>query len=169
MKLSRLPADPRFSLIQANASVTLGLPAGFSASATVNGQRTDDTLPQNQQWVLGGFGNLSAWLPAVVVADSGALARATVTSPSWRWGEFALSGAAFAEAGWGRFSYRPANDPYSRALADAGLSLSAFASAGTSATLAYAWPVWYRNVDGVERDVADRARANLYFTLSQSF
>ena len=161
--------DPRFSLIQANASVTLGLPAGFSAAATVNGQRTDDTLPQNQQWVLGGFGNLSAWLPAVIVADSGALARATVTSPPWRWGEFSLSGAAFAEAGWGRFSYRPANDPYSRALADAGLSLSAFASTGTSATLAYAWPVWYRNVDGVERDVADRARANLYFTLSQSF
>lgn len=161
--------DPRFSLVQANASVTSALPAGFSASVTVNGQRTDDTLPQNQQWVLGGFGNLSAWLPAVVVADSGALARATVNSPPWRWGEFSLSGAAFAEAGWGRFSYRPVNDPYSRALADGGLSLSAGTTTGTSATLAYALPFWYRNIDGREREVVDRARANLYFTLNQSF
>ena len=161
--------DPRFGLIQANASVTLGLPAGFSASAAVNGQRTDDTLPQNQQWVLGGYGNLSAWLPAVVVADSGALARGTVTTPPWRWGEFSFSGSAFAEAGWGRFSYRPVNDPYSRALADGGLSVSAFAASGTSATLAYAWPFWYRNIEGREREAVDRSRANLYFTLNQSF
>ena len=161
--------DPRFSLVQANLSATLGLPAGYSATAAVSGQRTDDTLPQNQQWVLGGYGNLTAWLPAALVADSGLLARATVASPSWRWGEFSFSGSAFAEAGWGRLSYRPVGDPFSRALADAGLSVSAFATTGTAATLAYAWPVWYRNVDGPIRDAVDRSRAHLYFTLNQTF
>jgi hemolysin activation/secretion protein len=161
--------NPRFTSIQANASVAAGLPAGFTAGATLSGQYSDDTLPQNQQWVAGGLGNLSAWLPAVLIGDTGALARLSVTSPPYRWGEFGISGAAFAEAGFSRFSYRPVGDPTTRALADAGLSVSGTTSFGTNVTLAYAWPVWYRNVEGAARNVADQARANLYFTLNQSF
>lgn len=160
---------PRYALGQANVSLTGSLPAGFSASATISGQYTEDTLPQNQQWVIGGVGNLSAWLPAVLVGDSGALARVAVNGPGYRWGDFGVSGSAFAEAGMTRFSFRPAGDPVTRSLADVGLSVSGATTFGLTATLAYAWPVWYRNVSGAIRESADSNRANLYFTLNQSF
>ena len=71
--------------LHAGSGATLGynqsLPNGYSAALTWNGQWADATLPQNQQWVLGGFGNLTAWLPAVLVGDNGMLARASVSSP----------------------------------------------------------------------------------------
>ena len=38
---------------------------GISFGFTWTGQWADSTMPQNQQWVLGGFGNLTAWLPAI--------------------------------------------------------------------------------------------------------
>lgn len=161
--------NPRYTLFQANASLSGGLPAGFSGAATLSGQFSDDTVPQNQQWILGGVGNLSAWLPAVLVGDSGALARLSVTSPPYRWGEIGLTGTAFVEGGVARFAYRPAADPQTRSLADVGLSLTGSTSFGLTATLAYAWPVWYRNVEGAIRDAADANRANLYFSLVQSF
>ena len=161
--------NPKFWLVQANVAMNVALPAGFAAGVTISGQGTDDTLPQSQQWVLGGYGNLSAWLPAVLIGDSGALARATVTSRGYAWGEFSFSAGAFAEGGFARFSQRAVTDPSSRALADAGLSVTGTTTKGTNLTLAYAWPVWYRNVDGVAREAVDRSRANLYFTLNQAF
>ncbi|MFO1316118.1 MAG: ShlB/FhaC/HecB family hemolysin secretion/activation protein [Burkholderiales bacterium] len=161
--------NPRYALGQANAGLSTSLPAGFAASVTVSGQYTEDTLPQNQQWVIGGFGNLTAWLPAVLVGDSGALARLSVNTPAYRWGDFGLSGTAFAEGGLSRYSERPAGDPVTRSLADVGLALTGSATFGLTATLAYAWPVWYRNVSGAVRDSVDSNRANLYFALNQSF
>ena len=161
--------NPKFWLVQANVAMNVALPAGFAAGVTISGQGTDETLPQSQQWVLGGYGNLSAWLPAVLIGDSGALARATVTSRGYAWGEFSFSAGAFAEGGFARFSQRAVTDPSSRALADAGLSVTGTTTKGTNLTLAYAWPVWYRNVDGVAREAVDRSRANLYFTLNQAF
>lgn len=167
-----LPADPGipnpyFSIVQATAAWTQALPAEFSVTATLNGQYADATVPQNQQWVIGGFGNLTAWLPAVIVGDSGGLARVNVGTPSWAWNGYGVTGSAFAEAGVVRRHLTPIADPKTRMLADAGLSLNAFSPFGTTATVAYAWPIASRNVD---LDAINRqSRANLYFSLSQSF
>jgi len=161
--------DPHFLLIQANASAQTTLPYGITAAASVNAQMTDAVLPQAQQWILGGFGNLSAWLPAVLIGDSGALARLVVSSPSFAWSVFSFSGGAYAEAGVSRLEQRGNGEPYTRGLGDLGLSLSATTTTGTSLALTYAFPVWYRNVEGAIRESADRNRANLYFTLNQTF
>jgi len=171
---SFLPADlgipdPHFLLTQASATATLGLPYGLSAGVAINGQHTSYVLPQSQQWVLGGFGNLSAWLPAVLIGDSGALGRVTLSSPTWQWNAFTFTASGFGEAGMSRLEQRGVGEPYTRGLGDAGFSISGSTTTGTSLTLAYAWPVWYRNIEGVVRDNADRTRANLYFTLNQSF
>jgi hemolysin activation/secretion protein len=147
----------------------MNLPYGITASATVNGQFTSYVLPQSQQWVLGGFGNLSAWLPAVLIGDSVALARATVNAPPFQWEGFTFSAGGFAEVGMSRLEQRREGEPYTRGLGDVGLQLSGSTTKGTSLTLAYGWPVWYRNIDGVIRDNVERERANLYFTLNQSF
>jgi hemolysin activation/secretion protein len=161
--------DPRFWLLQENLTAAVSLPAGFSANVTLTAQQTDATLPQAQQWIVGGLGNLSAWLPAVLVGDSGALVRAAVSTPNWAWGSFVFSGNAFAEAATSRLEQRGATEPYTRSLGDVGIALTGSLATGTTLTFAYAWPVWYRNVDGVIRDSVDRNRANLYFTLNQAF
>jgi len=92
-----------------------------------------------------------------------------LSSPTWQWSTFTFNASGFGEAGMSRLEQRGAGEPYTRALGDAGFSISGNTAKGTSLTLAYAWPVWYRNIDGVVRDNVDRNRANLYFTLNQSF
>lgn len=171
-KGSFLPVAPgvpttRFTLAQANLNYAQALPAGFSASLSWTGQWSDATLPQNQQWVLGGFGNLSAWLPAVMVGDRGSLLRALAATPSWQWEGVSVAGSAFFE--WGLVStYYPANGvAQNRGASDAGLSLTASYKTGTNLVLAYAWPVSSRNIEISALDKL--GRANLYFSLNQSF
>jgi hemolysin activation/secretion protein len=160
--------DPGFTLYQGNLSYTQSLPKGFSAGLSWSGQWADATLPQNQQWVLGGFGNLTAWMPSILVGDSGTLARASLSTPAWEWSGLSLTGGAFVEAGSVRTHYIPAGSPASRYLSDAGLSLSGSMKSGTSLTLAYAWPLGSGNVDQKTLDeVGNRAR--LFFSLNQSF
>jgi hemolysin activation/secretion protein len=161
--------NPRFALVQANASYSQALPAGYTAGVTLSGQYADSTVPQNQQWVLGGFGNLTAWLPAALVGDSGALARVTVNSPGWAWegAGMTLSAGAFLEGGIARLHNRPVGDPVTRGLGDVGLSVSGVVHTGTSLSLAYGWPVWDRNLP--EKEVEALSRSRLYFSLNQSF
>ncbi len=160
-------ADPRFGMLQANFNYGQALPAGFSLSLALSGQWADSTVPQNQQWVIGGFGNLTAWLPAALVGDGGSLGRLNLTTPGYAWQGYGVTGSAFVEAGLVRSQVTPANNPVTRSLADAGLSLSATTPFGTVASLAYAWPIASRNVD---LDVINnQSRAHLYFSLNQSF
>src|SRR3569623_1806507 len=50
---------------------TNNIATGLEASA----QFSSDTLPEQQQWVLGGVGSLTSSLPGVVVGDKGYLGR----------------------------------------------------------------------------------------------
>ncbi|MEP7328320.1 MAG: ShlB/FhaC/HecB family hemolysin secretion/activation protein [Betaproteobacteria bacterium] len=160
-------ADPRFGLVQATFNYSQSLPAGFSASFALSGQWADATVPQNQQWVLGGFGNLTAYVPAVLVGDSGTLLRIGAYSPPWSAYGFTFTGSAFVEGGIVRSHFTPFLTPVTRGLSDAGLSVSGNTSFGTSLTLAYAWPLTSRNLD--EKALDSLSKANLYFTLNQSF
>jgi len=160
-------ANPRFTQVVGSVNYQQSLPVGTSLAIVWSGQWADTIMPQNQQWVLGGFGNLTAWLPAILVGDSGTLLRATIQSPPWQWKGVSVTGNAFVEAGLVNTYYTPEGKPDNRAASDAGLSVSASIQGGTSATLAYAWPLATRNVDMSTLNAA--GRANLYFTLSQSF
>jgi hemolysin activation/secretion protein len=159
--------DSRFTLIQGSLSYTQALSMGYSAGLTWTGQWAGATLPQNQQWVLGGFGNLTAWSPAVLVGDSGMLARASLYTPAWQWSGLSVTGGAFVEAGMVRPHYSRDGAAISRGLGDAGLSLSGSMKTGTSLTMAYAWPVWSRNLDQIALDGLNHA--HLYFSLNQTF
>jgi hemolysin activation/secretion protein len=160
-------ADPRFTQIQASLNYVQSLPEGYSLTVNWSGQWADTTVPQNQQWVLGGFGNLTAWLPAVMVGDGGSLFRAAVATAPWQWQGISVAGSAFVEAGLVNTHFTPAGQSTNRAASDAGLSLSGSFTGGTSLTLAYAWPLATRNVELATLDA--QGRAYLYFTLNQSF
>ena len=162
--------DPRFTLIQGNLGYTQSLPHGYSASFTWSGQWADATLPQNQQWVLGGLGNLTAWLPAVLVGDSGMLARASLFAPPWARGELSVSGTRVRRGGRGHVatSRRPTLPVFSR-LGRRRVRVSrASLKTGTTATSGVCLARGrYRNLDQRAQDSLNRA--NLYFNLSQSF
>ena len=160
-------ATSPFWLFHGNLSYTQALPAGYTAGVTWTGQWANAILPQNQQWVLGGFGNLTAWSPAVLVGDSGMLARASLYTPAWEWSGLSVTGGAFAEAGIVRPHYSSDGTPIARGLGDAGVSLSGSMKTGTSLTMAYAWPVWSRNLDQKALDGLNHA--HLYFSLNQTF
>ena len=158
---------PHFSLYSANASVSQSLPADFLVKLDLSGQATPDTLPQNEQWVLGGLNNLTAYLPGTVVGDSGYLARFTLQSPALRAGPLSLEPKLFFEHGAARYTYVRPNNPTWQALCDVGASLSLNVPASrTSATLAYAQPVGSRDVSPSFRQ---GQRAHLFFYVSQAF
>jgi len=159
--------NTRFAMAQANVNYNQSLPYGMTLQAAISGQYADSTVPQNQQWVLGGFGNLTAWLPAILVGDSGALGRVTVNAPAYAWEGYSVSANAFVEGGLTRLHYTPADNPKTKSLWDAGLSLSAATPFGTTLALAYAWPFASRNI--ALSAANSQGRANLYFTLSQAF
>jgi hemolysin activation/secretion protein len=160
-------ADPHFGLVQASVNYNQVLPLGLQLGASVSGQYANSTVPQNQQWVVGGFGNLTAWLPAVLVGDSGGLARVNLQSPTFAWNGYTAGASAYVEGGIVRAHFVPFGDPTTRSLSDAGLAVTGGTPFGATATLAYAWPIASRNVD---LDAINRnSRANLYFSLSQSF
>jgi hemolysin activation/secretion protein len=159
--------DPHFSAVQASLTYNQNLPYEVQFSLSLSGQYADATMPQNNQWVVGGYSNLTAWLPAVLVGDGGLLARAVLQSPGWGYAGYTVGANAFAEAGTVVSHYTPFDKPYSRLLADAGLSVTGNTPFGTSLSVAYAWPIASRNVDLDAINTA--ARANVYFTLTQSF
>ena len=82
-------------------------------------------------------------------------------------GGLSVNGKRVRRGGHGGLPLHAAQHAVSRGLSDAGLSLTASLKTGTTATLAYAWPLTFRNLDQRAQDALNRA--NLYFNLSQSF
>lgn len=163
-------STPRFNVYQGSVSVTQGLPAGFNLAVALSGQVGElndyERLPSNQQWVLGGFGNLTAWYPGIVSGDSGYLARMVATGPLWTWGEFNVSPSAFVEAGGSRTNYIYPDVPNSQFLSDYGIGLTSTAFRRGTINMAYAWP--WRTRDAGPLIVND-SRARLYFNVALSF
>lgn len=107
-----------------------GLSSGISTrlfgadrlSLTHELQWSQDALPQSEQWLLGGFDRLSAWLPGVAVGDRGTLTRLSYQVSLFSRPKHDLRLALSAERGTSRFVGRaPALDT---ALSSAGLALS---------------------------------------------
>jgi hemolysin activation/secretion protein len=155
----------RFHLWQATASWTQSLGRDWTASLNASGQWGLDTLPQNQQWVLGGFSNLSAWTPGILSGDGGYQLRAVAQTPSWTWGGWQVSAQGFAEQGAVTTHYNPPGSPGWRMLADVGVGLTFTAPWKTQLSLTAARPVASKNVPSATFD-SQRA---VYFVLQQPF
>jgi hemolysin activation/secretion protein len=157
--------DPRFSMLQGAIAYTQPLPAGFSTGISWTGQWANVTLPQNQQWTLGGVGNLTAWLPGTLVGDLGTLTRASVYFPAWDWRAVQINVSAFAEYGTVHTLATPVGAAASRSLSDVGVAVLGRVAKDTSVTVAYGWPWLAHHVD----EQAQGGRAHLYFSVAQTF
>ncbi|MGE0107625.1 MAG: ShlB/FhaC/HecB family hemolysin secretion/activation protein, partial [Thiomonas sp.] len=141
------------------------LPGGWSGNLALNGQWGENTLPQNQQWVLGGYGSLTAWTPGVLVGDGGYLLRATLQSPTWEWKGWQVSAQGFAEQGAVTNHYIPAGAAGWQMLADVGLGFTWTSPWKTQLSLMAARAVANKNVTATTLG-SQRA---VYFVLQQPF
>jgi hemolysin activation/secretion protein len=155
-------AAEHFGIYTARAGVDQALGGGYSAQLDLSAQTTPDTLPSYEQWVLGGWNALAAWLPGTLVGDRGYLGRFTVQAPSWRLGGLKLQPALFAETGAARYHADTAGLGWQR-LGDAGASLGLeLPRLATRALLAYAHPLGSSRVPEEQRR---RQRAHAFFYL----
>jgi hemolysin activation/secretion protein len=156
----------RFHYFDANISWNQSLPLGISAIFNASGQGAFNTLPSQQQWILGGFGNLSAYYPGILAGDSGYSARFQLQSPAWRYKGFQLSSNLFAELGATTLTYlAPHTNPW-QSLSDVGLGVNLTSPWGTSLTAMSAIPTGYNNVS---KAIRRSSRIDAYFVLSQNF
>jgi len=161
-----LPSAPqtRFHNWTVNASWQQALPRGWSANVSATGQWGLDTMPANQQWVVGGYGSLSAF-SASLAGDGGYLVRSVLQTPSWNLGGWSVNAQGFWEQGAVTTHYTPVGSPAWRMLSDVGVGLSLTSPWKTTLSLLAARPVAQKNVPAATFD----SQKAVYFIVQQPF
>jgi len=145
------------------------LPLGFQANLSAQAQLATNTLPAQQEWTLGGFGNLSAWEPGVVVGDSGYVARLEVDAPAFaRFGANARLGGFFETGGVTYTTPAPGTFPW-QTLSDAGLSLRLQLPYGFSATAMAARPIQQNGFDAIGNTDLKLSQIDAFFVVQKEF
>ncbi len=129
-------------------------------------QITSDTLPEQQQWVVGGIGNLESYLPGVASGDSGALGRVQLETSSYEFATVKFVPAVFAEYGYAK-NEKPfdGQSGATQSLADGGVSL-AMVRGPFEAAVSYAESFHEKNVT---KEALHDSDANLFFRVAMKF
>lgn len=160
----RTAADLDYLLYRPSLRLGTQLSGAWDVRWQSSAQITDNRVPEQQQWVLGGMGNLHAWLPGVAVGDSGWLSRIEVTRQAWASGDWRIAPKAFVEAGISQREKPQTGQSSERSeLADAGLSFHLHYQDWAELQLAVARPLSERGVDPA---VLDQTEADFFFRLS---
>ncbi len=130
---------------------------GVDASA----QLSENHLPQQQQYVLGGVDNLSAWLPGVAVGDEGYYLRLQ-SDWSFTAGSWVVAPRAFAEYGSAHLHHADGIRAQQQTLASAGAEVVIKYARWLEASLLAATPVLDH---GVTQDVLHAAEADAFFRI----
>jgi hemolysin activation/secretion protein len=136
--------------------VTLGLDA--------TAQITSDTVPEQQQWVMGGLNNLAYALPGIAIGDSGYLGRLVLEAGQYDIAGMQFTPKAFAEYGQTRFENVAGNSKPT--LGDGGVELAVKVLSWLDASAAYA--AKFTDKDFTQAELDD-AKANLYFRVQAKF
>ncbi len=97
---------------------------GGDVRLNVSAQLANEQLPQQQQWVLGGMGSMSAYLPGVLSGDSGYYGKLDYTR-SITVLDIDLESTAFVEYGAAWFENTGGVEGDTRSIVDAGVKFSA--------------------------------------------
>ncbi len=114
-----------FLTVQPQMAFKLGLSDNYALNTSLGGQWADTQLPQHYQYVFGGLTKMSAWLPGVLVGDSGVHASVSVERAAWDIAGFSITPSVFVEYGqlWYEDASGDAGDKQS--LSDGGFRLKA--------------------------------------------
>ncbi len=161
--------SPRFHYLTFNLNYSQGLPLGMSLQLTGNGQWAFNTLPSNQQWVIGGYGNVSAYYSGIITGDSGYAGRLMLQSPALhRYGLTATGSLFFETAGATSYYLSPHQAPWQN-LSDVGLGVNLSSSWGTKISAVAALPISTSVFPASVAANLSNDRINAYFILQQSF
>jgi len=138
----------------------------IASGIEASGQYSNNSVPEQQQWVLGGMGNLTSSLPGVVVGDKGYLGRlyTEVTLPIGAGLE--LRPKVFVERGAATYSHPNTalqQVDGAQSLTDAGLEVGVKFNQLIDASVGYAKSFNDKNITDATKDATD---AHLYFRVS---
>lgn len=145
-----------FVLLQPRLAYKFDLTPAWTATFNLHGQLSNDVqLPQQQQFVLGGLGSLSAYLPGALIGDQGVFLHIGVQR-TWQFETLTLTPSAFIEYGAARYNDTDDDLGDSQTVSDAGvrLTLVPAGDSGLESELVVA--------RGLSDDVADSARLEAF-------
>ena len=158
--------DQSYLLFRPAATLKFFWNNSIATGVEASGQYSKDSVPEQQQLVLGGMGNLTSSLPGVIVGDSGYLARAFTEVMVPISDGLELRPKIFAERGSARFS-KSASSPLSgknfQTRNDAGVELGIKFTQLIDASVSYAKSFSDKNISDVVKDSSD---ARLFFRVS---
>ncbi|MBN6740051.1 ShlB/FhaC/HecB family hemolysin secretion/activation protein [Acidithiobacillus sp. MC6.1] len=161
--------SPHFHYLTFNLNYNQGLPLGMSLQLTGTGQWAFNTLPSNQLWVIGGYGNVSAYYSGIVSGDSGYAGRLALQSPAvHRYGLTATGSLFFETAGATSYYLSPHQAPWQN-LSDAGLGINLSTRWGTTISAVTALPISTSVFPASAAANLSKDRIDAYFILQQSF
>ncbi len=99
----------KYTTVKPGFSATYTFAEHWDLSISASSQFTSDQIPQQQQWVLGGTSRMHAYLPGVLVGDSGYHAK-TAVSRNWALGTLTFNAGLFYEYGAAGFEDARGND-----------------------------------------------------------
>jgi hemolysin activation/secretion protein len=173
-----LNADEKYLLLRGTTNLKLfwqpNLTTFWNPNLTtgveLSGQYSKDTLPEQQQWVLGGQGNLTTALPGVSQGDTGYLARAYtevggITAPYIT--GLDLRPKLFIESGSATYENAKAGQTSAaQRLTDVGLEVGFKYKQWLDGSIAYAKDVSY---DNINRLTFDSSNARMYFRVGVKY
>lgn len=160
---------PHFKYADLTLAYQQMLPHGFQASVTAEAQASVSTLPSQQQWVLGGFGTLTAWEPGVLQGDSGYDTRLEIDAPSVAQGKSSLLLGGFLETGAAALKTPSDRTAPWQLLSDIGLSLKVQLPLQFSATAMTAMPLAEGGFNTDGRQALKRERLEAFFVMQKGF
>lgn len=148
--------SPGYIQFAPSFELKFGFSRYFIVSAFAEGVFSGGTqVPQQEQYVLGGMNKMSAYLPGVLVGDSGYHARLSFAGNSRKDGQFQLIPTLFVEQGDVWFEDADGEIGKARSLTDAGLKLQLFFGDAGDVELVIAHPLDSRNVPDEVLDASE--------------
>jgi hemolysin activation/secretion protein len=168
------PTDFAYLLWKPSLKLQLQTTRSITLTFDALAQFTRHTLPEQQQWILGGLNNVTAYLPGVATGDAGLITRLSGEPlPIALGSHFKIVPKLFAEYGYSKLQFEGV-EPYSQpgapqdrpSLADVGLELDLACYDWLETTLTYAQPFFHSEIRESELDAS---RAYLYFQVAAKF
>lgn len=160
-------ADLGYWLVRPSYSLrTQGSP--WTGELQLSLQYADVTVPEQQQWIVGGIGNLHAYVPGVAVGDRGLLARVVGEYAAVTFYTVSFKPRAFVEFAAAEYSEDFADRPTDgvQSVADVGAELVVGFRPWLESALTAAVPV---HDSGISERTLDDARSDFFFRLTAKF
>ena len=140
----------------------------FTTELQLAMQYADVTVPEQQQWIVGGIGNLHAYVPGVAVGDRGLLARLSSEYKGISYHEVSFKPRVFVEFAAAEYDQNFGGQLPDgvQSLTDIGAEIVVGIRPWLETALTAALPVQH---DNVSKQVRDDARADFFFRLTAKF